>query len=301
MDLFLQSVVLGIGTGALDALLALGIVLVYRTTGVLNFAVGAIGIFACYVTYSVAQGRSLWLAAPVGLVAGMAMGIVVYLAVQLVEARRARFARSSKVASAALVSAVTTLAMARLIEQIIINAWGTTIGPFPDPFGTDVITVGGVTIPHFTVDSIVVAALLTLLIGATLQWTRAGTMLRAIADDAQSASLCGARVPVMVAAVWALSGGLAAVAGFFDARFGFQPSFLDPYMVPALIAAVLGGLRSVGAAFLAAVAIEVATNVFQQYATDYAAYAQTFLAVLLIGVLLFAPRRWLAYGRGRPV
>jgi branched-chain amino acid transport system permease protein len=301
MDLFLQTTVLGVGAGAVDALLALGIVLIYRTTGVLNFAVAAVGAFACYVTYSVAQGRPLWLAAGAGLVAGMGMGIITYGAVHLVEVRAARVLDPSRVASRGLVCTVATLAVARLIEQIITNVWGTTTGAFPDPFGLSSVVAGGVTIPYFTVGSCLVAGGLTALLAALLRWTRVGTMVRAIADDPQAARLCGAPVVLLVGSVWAISGGLAGVAGFFDAHFAFQPSFLDPYLVPALIAAVLGGLRSVGGAFLAAVGLEVASSLFQTYATDYAAYTATFLSILLICVLLLAPRTWLSQGRRRYV
>ena len=59
MQTFLQTVVVAVGSGSLDALLALGIVLIYRTTGVLNFAQAAIGTFGAYVLYAVAQGRPI--------------------------------------------------------------------------------------------------------------------------------------------------------------------------------------------------------------------------------------------------
>src|SRR5947209_7375926 len=122
MDIFAQAVVYGMGAGALDALLALGIVLVYRTTGVLNFAQAAIGAFAGYVMYSAANGRSLaslWFAIPAGLAAGAALGAATYLLIRNIRSR-----------NFALTAAVATLAVSILLEQLVRVFWGTTVGGF---------------------------------------------------------------------------------------------------------------------------------------------------------------------------
>jgi branched-subunit amino acid ABC-type transport system permease component len=75
----------------------------------------------------------------------------------------------------------------------------------------------------------------------------------------------------------------------------FDPTVLDTYFVGALIAAVLGGLRSLTGAFAGAVGLEIAHNLFSTYApANLAGYTQTFLIMLLIAVLVLAPRRWLA-------
>lgn len=292
VDTFLQAVISGVGAGALDALLALGIVLIYRTSGVLNFAQAATGTLAAFVIYSVSQSQALWIALLAGVLAGAATGVVSFEVVRGIRARQA-----------ALTWAVATLAIAILIQQIIRIGWGATQqNPFPAPFGIDALTISSVTITHLTIASVAAALGLAVVLGGFLRWTRLGTMVRALADNASSASLCGANVHLVLAGVWAMAGVLAAVAGFFAAQIIFFPGFLDTFFVAALIAAVLGGLRSLVGAFAGAVGLEVARALFENYApSGLFSYTQTFLVLVLVAVLVFAPRQWFARGGVRVV
>ena len=293
MDQFLQGVVLGVGTGALDGLLAMGIVLIYRTTGVLNFAQAAAGTLAAYVMYSLSLDHSVWLALAAGVGVGAGAGVSTYMLVGSVGGQRN-----------VLTAAVATLAVAILLQQVVRIGWGSTVGSFPTPFGADVYQIGAITVAHVFAFTAAIAVALALAIGAALQYSRPGTMIRALADNRAAARLCGANVTPLVALVWAVSGALAALAGFFapQAAAAFDPSLLDVYFVGALVAAVFGALRSVTLAFVGALALEVARTLFVQYApTSLIDYTQPFLIALLIAVLVLAPRRWLAPGGQRSV
>jgi branched-chain amino acid transport system permease protein len=285
MDTFLQAVIQGVGLGSLDALLAMGIVLIYRMTGVLNFAQAATGALGTYVIYSVSQGRALWLAVAAGLLASAAIGVGTHRALSTMQARQQ-----------ALTAAVATLAVAVIIEQAIRTGWGTvSLAPFPAPIGLGSISIGSLSVADLTLWSSGTALVLALGIGAFLRYTRVGTMMRALADNPDAAGLCGGNIGLLVAGVWAASGALAGVAGFFAAQVLFDPTVLDTYFVGALIAAVLGGLRSLTGAFAGAVGLEIAHNLFSTYApANLAGYTQTFLILLLIVVLVIAPKRWLA-------
>lgn len=293
MDEFLQGVVLGVGQGAIDGLLAMGIVLIYRTTGVLNFAQAATGTVAAYVIYSVSLGHPLWVALVTGLLAGAGIALVTDFLVGSVGGDRS-----------ALTAAVATLAVAILLQQVIRFGWGSTAGNFPTPFGFDAYQIGSVTVPHVLAASAAVAAGLAIAIGAALQFSRAGTMIRALADNRAAAQLCGARVALLLGGVWAVAGGLAALAGFFAPQAGgaFDPSLLDLYFVGALVAAVLGALRSLTGAFVGALVLEAAKTLFGQYAPgSLTQYTDPFLIAVLIAVLVLAPRRWLAPSGQRAV
>jgi branched-chain amino acid transport system permease protein len=294
MDTVLQAVILGIGAGALDALLAMGIVLVYRTTGVLNFAQSATGMFATYVMYSVAMGRPVWVALLVGIAMGAAVGVLTYRAVSSIDVRQV-----------ALASAVATLAIAILLQQAIRIGWGSAppITPFPTIFSIEpAFSIGSVAVPQLYLAAVVIALAIAVSIGALLQFTRQGTMIRALADHPDAAELCGGNIPLLMGGVWAVSGALAAIAGFFVAHLQFEASALDVYFVSALLASVLGGLRSLTGAFAGACVLETAKNLFQlQAPVDLQPYAETFLIVLLIAVLVLAPRRWLTQGPRRVV
>lgn len=291
---FYQDLVLGIGIGALDALLAMGIVLIYRTTGVLNFAQAATGALSAYVAYSISATRplsSLWLGIPVALLTGSLIGIATFLAVHRIRSRQV-----------ALTSAVATLAIAVLLQQVIRIQYGSTAGLFPSPLDSFTIVTGGVRIPGQLIGAVVSALSLALLIGAGLRFTKIGTMIRAVADNRDAARLSGGNTFLLLAGVWAAAGMLAAVSGIFAAQGLFiEPSFLDTYFVAALIAAVIGGLRSLSGAFAGAMGLEIAKNLFQTYQPAYGQYAQTFLLLLLVVVLVAAPRRWLAQTEPRSV
>jgi branched-chain amino acid transport system permease protein len=286
-----QSVVLGVAQGALDALLALGIVLIYRTTGVLNFAQSGTGMLSAFTVYSVAQGRPLWIGVSAGLMVAAATGVATFGLVSGIKTRQF-----------ALSAAVATLAVGILLQYIIRVGWGTTSGIFPNPFGFNVWTVGDVTIAYSSLAGVVTAILLAIGLGSFLRLTRIGTMLRAIADNPEAARLCGGNNTVLIAGIWAASGMLAGVAAFFAADIVFAPSFLDTYFVAALIASVLGGLRNLVGAFVGAIALEIARNLFTVYASaSIVGYTQTFVILLLIVVLVFAPRHLLAGSEGRMV
>lgn len=289
MQTLLQTIVLGITSGAVDALLALAIVLIYRTTGVLNFAQAATGSLAAYVAFSLAQGRPLWLALGGMLLVAGALGAATSLAVSVAPGP-----------GHALTSAVASLAVGILLEQIIAVGWGSALGNFPAPFGPAAVTVGGISVTWSGLAGVVVAAGLALALAAFLRWTRRGTMLRALEDDPEAVTLCGADVGHLVLTVWAIAGALAAIAAFFAAQLLFAPGYLDPYFLAALVAAVVGGLRSLTAAFAGALALEVARDLFQTYAPNQLTpFAQTFLILVLIAVLVLAPRRWLTSGGER--
>jgi branched-chain amino acid transport system permease protein len=293
MQEFVQTVFAGLAAGSLDALLALGIVLIYRTTGVLNFAQAATGTFAAYVAYSVAQGHPLWLAVLAALAAAATLGGLSFWAVSGIRSEHY-----------ALVAAVATLALSIVLQQAISLIWGPTLGVFPNPFSPNAVSIAGISLSAFQQQTteIVVAAALALGVGVFLRWTRVGTMLRAVADNREAALLCGGNVPLLLTAVWAAAGVLAGVAAFFAAEIVFFPSFMDPLLLFSLIAAVLGGLRSLAGTFVAAIALEVAHNLFTAYAPAVVApYTQTSLVLLLIAVLLLAPWSRAAHGARRVV
>jgi branched-chain amino acid transport system permease protein len=296
MQDLLRTVTLGLGAGALDAMLAFGIVLIYRTTGVLNFAQAATGAFAAYAAFAVSQGRPLWLAVMAGLLVGAGLGVGTYAAVGRLQA-----------GNYALSAAVATLAVSILIRQLISIFWGTTFGLFPDPFQSSGVSIGQGIIRYSVIAAIATAAILALTIGALLRWTRQGTMIRALADNPTGAVLCGANPQHLLIGVWAAGGLLGAIAGMYVAQSGLSsPSFLDPYLIGALIAAVLGGLRSLTGTFFGAMGLEIARNLFLYYAPqhfsyDLTPYTNTFVIVVLIAILILAPRRWLGHGMERRI
>jgi branched-chain amino acid transport system permease protein len=204
----------------------------------------------------------------------------------------------------ALTAAIATLAVSSLLQQVVKSAWPETVS-YPASFPSTPISIGPWQISELYVAALATGVTLLVLVTAFLRWTRVGTMIRALADNSPAARLCGANVAALVAGVWGVAGALAALAGFFEAQITFDPFFLAPAFLMALIASVVGGLRSLPIAFLGAIGLEVASTLFQSYAgnvsSDLPSYAKTFLLVLLIAFLLIAPARWIGRVRGRTV
>lgn len=293
MQSLIQTIILGLGPGALEGIMAIGIVLIFRTGGVINFSLGATGTVGCFVAYSAAQGRPLLVAVLVGCLVGAAAGGASYVIVSGVRSRHV-----------ALAAAVATLAIAILLDQIVRALWSTP-GPFPSAFSPTLVTAGPWQIPPLYVAAILAGCILVVLIQAWLKWSRIGTMVRAVADQPSAARLSGANVPLILGGIWAPAGALAVVSGFFQSQITFDYTYLDPVFLGALIAAVLAGLRSVPLAYAGGIALEVTRTLYQTYvvniSSDLAGYAQTFVLLLLVAALLIAPRRWLTHAGGRTV
>lgn len=255
MVAFLQVTLAGIVTGSLYGLLALGIVLIYRTTGVLNFAYGAIGaICACFMTILIMGSHlNFWLALVATLLFAALLGIIL----------ERGFARPVLDAPI-FTKAIATLALALVLETIAQQIWPQLDQPvhFSTPFEGKSAHLGGVFIS--LVDVIVIATTALLMIGLTLFLRRSklGIAMRATADGLPAARLMGVPVGRIFLVTWAMSAVIATIAGVLLASKDGQidVTFLDPILILAFVGAVLGGLDSLPGALLGGIIVGLADN-----------------------------------------
>jgi branched-chain amino acid transport system permease protein len=276
----LTGIVLGSATG----LLAIGLILIYRTNRIVNFAYGSIGsvagLFAVNlylqskVNYFVAMGA--------GVVAGMALGgLVEVLAIR-------RFARASR-----LVLTVATIGLAQVLAgvELLLPGW----------FGSKATILGGFTAPirlRLSVDPVILTGshLLILVcvpgIVAGLAWflgrTDAGVAMRAAAENVDRARLLGIPVRRLSTLVWVVAGGLSALTFVLRAPFqGSVPGGLagPTLLLPALAAAVLAGMESLPLAFAAGAGLGVLEQLVLWNWNVPSAADVVFLAVILLGLL----------------
>lgn len=301
---FIQLVLTGVLDGSLVALMALGISLIYRTTGILNLSQGALAAFSAFIMYAVANRVPLLLAVVVGIVVAMALGAVIGASIG------GRLAHGSPV-----IAVVATLALGLLLDQITQQIWGATgtfFTSFSAAIGTAPVQIGSISLLRVEVWGFVVAIVLVGIIFALLRLTALGLALRAVADQPEAARLSGIPTPLVRMLSWSLGAGLAAVAGFFVAAHLLYvvPVFMESYLIAALIAVVIGGLGSLPGAALGAVLVSVAEFIFVGYAPSFnlgghsvalSAFINTFLFVVLIAVLVVAPRGLLGGARMRSV
>lgn len=234
------------GTGAVYAALALGLVLVHRASGVVNFAHGALASVAAYAHVALAGlGLPLVASIPATLAASAALGGSLHAVV---------FRRLDR---APVLSRVVATVGVMLTAQAAIVLWfGTDSRPVGAILPTGRVELAGSVIPLDRLLLALVVVVAALALAATLRWTRFGLASRAATDSPAAAALSGWSPGALTGATWALAGALAAGAGVLAAPItGLTPATYTLLVVPALAAALAGGLRSFAVTTAAAFAL----------------------------------------------
>ncbi|MBL7502443.1 ABC transporter permease, partial [Frankia sp. CN7] len=295
MSTYLAALVLGLGTGAVYAALGLGLVLTYRASGVVNVAHGA---FAMYATYQYAELReygdivfpvvglpprihltdnpSFLLCFLLSLALAGLFGLLCYLLVF-------RPLRSAPPMNAVVAAVGLMIALQAVAVLQFVAGDGGQDNRFIAPVLTQrPVELLGTTVPS---DRLLLAAL-AVAAGAVLwavsRWTRFGLATRAVAADPDAVSLWGYRAELVAAANWVVASVLAAAAGILIAPVSaLNPATYSLFVVPALAAALLGGLSSFGATVAGALALGMAQSALFQVQQDVSWLDQPGLRALL--------------------
>jgi branched-chain amino acid transport system permease protein len=284
----LQLVVSGAALGCVYALVAVGFVLIYKSTGLLNFAQGDVMAMGAFLVYWFGPGR---FGLPFGVAVLLALvGAAVFMV--LVEMTLVRhLARHSH--EAVLIG---TLGLGILIRAALTAAFGTDKLGIGDPWGSASTTIAGVAI---TVSNILAIAVTGVVIGVMAIWfkrSRTGVSVTAMSQDPVAASALGVNTRLMTVGVWAVAGALAVLAGVFLAGY---PRSIDPHMgliaLAAFPGAVLGGFDSLNGAVVGAVSIGIVQTVVAGYEAPWAGVVgQNFHVIVpwlvLVLVLLVRPQ-----------
>jgi branched-chain amino acid transport system permease protein len=237
MRLFVNVTLGGVAEGLIFASVALGLVLIFRATNIINFAQGAMAMLTTFIAFSVlGRGVGYWPAFIVALACGLLLGG----AVQIVLVRPVQN-------KPPLNSVIVTFGLLILLEGVAGAIWGNTNRSFPAPFSERGLVIGKTSIAfsHFDVFIVVAVLVLAGLIGALFRFSTLGLRMRAAAFAPEAARLLGIRVSRLLTLGWALAAVAGALAGLLVAPTSvFSPSFMDLILVYAFTAAVLGGLDS---------------------------------------------------------
>jgi branched-chain amino acid transport system permease protein len=280
-DIFAQQTVAGLSQGAIYASLALALVLIYRATEVINFAQGEMAMATTFIAYQFTLWHiTFWLAFFLTLVVAFVFGAVVYaVLIRPVQHR------------SVIALVIITVGLFILIDGLVTWKWGADLKFMQAPFGNHVYRAGGVAFSRQDIGVLAVSILSVILLWVLFQFTKLGLAMRAAALRPAAAALVGVRVDLMLAIGWGLAAVLGAVAGIMTEASQFlQPTMMQPILLYAFAAAVLGGLESPAGAVVGGLAIGVFLNLTGQYvgfATSEVRLPIAF-AVLLV-VLLFKP------------
>lgn len=237
--------VIGLGLGGIFSLAALGIVLIYRTTGVLNFAHGAMGMFSTFIAWQVFYGWShpfwpAWLATVLAVLAGLVFAAAMGLALELAVFRWVRTREP-------VVKAVITIGVLLALQSAASLIWKNNQYHLPIYLAPQTATMQIASVPvgaNYVV-IIVVAIGLAFGLGAFLKYTSFGRSMRAVSDSPTSAALWGVPVNKVSAVSWMLGSLVAALAGILITPFiNFDTTSLTLLIIDALAAALIGGLVS---------------------------------------------------------
>lgn len=259
MQTFFAQILNGVGNGVVYASVALALVLIFRTTGHLNFAQGEMALFSTFIAWKLTdEGLPVWAAIILGMVLGFIAGALIErLLIRPVEASRNP-----------LNVVIVTIGMFLAINSIAQLIFGTDPQQMPSGFPDgNIARPGGVNIRWEILGLAAVLAAECALLWLLFQKTKIGLALRAVASNPESARLVGISAGTILMLGWALSAAIGALAGPLVAaeRTGFDGSLMQVVLVYAFAAAALGGFDSPLGAVVAGLIVGIADALTIQY------------------------------------
>lgn len=264
IDKFLNTLASGIALGAIYAILALGFVIIFKATQVVNFAHGGIAAFGAYMVVYFATVLNVpgrWLGfLPYGVQWTMS-AVLAILVTALLGVIIERIVIRPMIGKALFAVAMITLGVDLIIRTVTVDFMGNQSRGLGDPWGAGVLVLGEIRIAHTQVVTVVVA----LLCVALLAWffrTKTGTAMRATAFDQEAAMAQGISVGKVFAIAWAIGAALAAIGGIFSSVFPRGAAGVTPFTAliafRAFPAVIIGGLDSITGAIVGGVLVGVA-------------------------------------------
>ncbi|MGD0115522.1 MAG: branched-chain amino acid ABC transporter permease [Dehalococcoidia bacterium] len=282
MDQFIQQFATGLSTGSLYAIIALALVLIYRSTGIVNFAQGEMAMFMTFVAWSIWNSNSnFWLAFFIALVIAGAFGALTEMTI----------IRPVEIGPV-LNPVIVTVGLFTVLQSAALRVWQGEPKFFPTPsvFKGAPLKLGPAAISRTNVGVFCMAIVIMLLIYFFFNYTKLGLAMRATAQNRTAGRLVGIRTGRMLATGWALSTMVGAVAGILLAPVLFlSPSMMDGVLLFAFAAAVLGGLDSSAGAIVGGLTIGVVQNMAGTYIPNGSSIDITVAFVVIIAVLLVRP------------
>lgn len=255
MDFFLEVLIGGLLAGVMYSLVAIGFVLIYKASGVFNFAQGAMVLFAALTFVSLLErGMPFWLAFVVTLTVMVVVAVGVERMVLRPLANRAP-----------ITLFMATLGLAYIIEGAAQALWGAQVHGLDLGIDDVPLEVGGLLISQFDAFAATTAALLVLVLSLLFNRTRIGLSLRAVADDTLAAQAIGIRLSRIWTVVWAVAGVVGLITGLlWGARLGVQFS-LSLVVLKALPVLIIGGFSSIGGAIVGGLIVGAAEKLAEIY------------------------------------
>lgn len=292
MQQFLTTALTGLTLGMVYAAFALALVLIWRSTRIVNFAQAPMAMLTTYIALALIDaGYSYWVGFAAALLSGLLLGALVErVVIRPVEGK------------AHINAVILTLGLFIVITALASILFGSSFRSFPAPFGLHGLQIGGVSlaITSSGIFTIVAVLVVMLLLVGLFRFTDLGLMMRASAFSQEVARLLGVRVGRMLTLGWALAAMVGSLSGLLIAGGSLvHPSYMDSVVVFGFVAAVLGGLDSPVGSVVGGLLLGVGLSFVSGYlGSDLVALAAL---VILMVVLLVRPGGLFSHTQARRV
>jgi branched-chain amino acid transport system permease protein len=274
-----QVIVSGLTSGAVYALIALGFVMIYKATGVMNFAQGQIVMVGAY--FAVTLRDQIGFGYPAAFVLAVAatglLGVVL---------ERSFFRPLIKAPESSVI--IATVAIGIILENTVRLIWGSEFYPFKSPFSVTAIDLGVALVTPQELWILGITTLFFVLLYVYFEWTKWGLAMRAVAINQTSSALMGISVPRIFSITWAINSALGAAAGIlFAPLLAITPVMGNAVSTSAFAAAVLGGAKSLPGAILGGFALGIIENIVGFYVSTALKPLLSF--TVMIAILMVRP------------
>lgn len=281
MSFFIETLVGGLLAGVMYSLVAIGFVLIYKASGIFNFAQGSMVLFAALAFVSLREAG--WGFVP-ALLATLIVMVAGAIAIE-------RFVLRALIGQSDLTLFMATLGLSFVIEGLAQLLMGASVHELNLGIDDIPIEVGPILVSQFDLLAAATAGALVVLLSLFFNFTRIGVSLRAIADDPLAAQSIGIRLPSLWRIVWGVAGLVALVAGLlWGARQGVQFS-LTLVVLKALPVLIIGGFTSIGGAIVGGLLIGASESLAEIYLGDLlgGSVSTWFAYVVALAFLLIRP------------
>jgi branched-chain amino acid transport system permease protein len=288
MDIFIQIIVTGIATGGVYGLIALGFVLIFKATGILNLATGAVMTLGAYICLTaLAQlGAPFWLAFLCTLAFAILLGIILE-----------RIILRPLIGEPIISVVMVTIGLSSILQGLTHLIWSPDYRSFPEIFPPEPLDLGFAIVPSGLLWGFIFAAVGTIIFILIFKLTRTGVAMRATASDQQAALSMGISVRWIFALSWCYGAVAAVIGGIVIGNISGISIYLGDIGLKVLAVIILGGLDSIGGAILGGLIIGILENLAGLYLDPIFGGGVKDVAPFFILVLIIVIRPYGLFGK----
>jgi len=288
MDIFLQVIVSGLATGGVYGLIALGFVLIYKATSILNLATGAFMSLGAFVCLSILEqtGAPFWVAFTGTLVFAFLLGLIIE-----------RLILRQLIGEPIISVIMVTIGLAFMLQGIIHIIWSPEYRSFPEIFPPEPLDLNFAIVPSGLLWGFVFAILGTIIFILIFKFTRTGVAMRATANDQQAALSMGISVRWIFALSWSFGAIAAVIGGIVIGNISGISIYMGDIGLKVLAVIILGGLDSIEGAIIGGFIIGILENLTGLYIDPLVGGGAKAVAPFFILVIILMIRPYGLFGK----